>query len=89
MRIDIGRYRANFTWMNRIFDRERAKEGFDRLLAVSQLSALTGVPVIAALHFYGEMYGYCEGLRSEIQNNMTFYGYTCVDGCQVDDSTQK
>lgn len=75
MKVDIRPYRSNYQWLKYIFDRDRAKGNYDRSQALSLLASLTGIPMIALLTFYGEMYGRDLELEESVARIIKYYKY--------------
>ena len=80
MKIDINKYRNNVTWIKNIIDRERQMASFDKKKSIGLLSSAGSIPLIAVMHFYGELYGFDEELKTSIKSVTKFYGYTEIVG---------
>lgn len=80
MKININKYRGNYHWIRSIFERERAKKGYDFLKTATELSAVSHVPLIAILCFYGEYYGFNKDIIDRIDQLSKFYGYSDIEG---------
>ena len=89
MRINIDKYRENFDWVVGIIKREYEKRGIENVKIIeeiSQISATSGVPLLAIAHFVGEEFGYTPEICNSIQKIIDFYGYTNIDGIREKDN---
>jgi hypothetical protein len=80
MTIDLSKYNCHLPWMKKFMDKERETPGFDRSKNMGMYSATSHVPIIAVMHLYGELYGYDDELKEDINFVAKFYRYTEIKG---------
>lgn len=80
MKIDINKYRCNLSWIENLFEKEKQKYDFDYMKTSTELAAVSHIPLIAILCFYGEIYGFNKDLIDKIESIIKFYGYTEIIG---------
>jgi len=80
MRININDYRVNKDYLERVL---RLNPDKNPIKLCAEISMETGVPIIAILHYLGELQGYTDKLINHINEIREFYQYTNVTGTKL------